>query len=666
MTRSLFQQAHIGLACLDRELHYVLVNDSLAAMNGIPAAAHVGKHVADVVPTLSATAEAVAARILATGAPQIDHPVTGETAACPGERRWWTDSWYPLRDGSGDIVGFGVTVQDITLLKRSEEARRASEAELLGEATALGDLYELSGRLFRTRTRSEGINLMLDGVIRLLAADKGNVQLFDQERGVLVLAAHRGFGDEFVDVFQEVSAGSDTACGRALQTGATVVIEDVEVDAEYAPLRPIARSAGYRGVISTPLITAEGPTVGMLSVHFASPHRPSATQLQRLDLYARRAAGFIERCQLEKARQDSEERARLALDAASAGCWAWDPHTDQFACDARVNALLGYPSDHRPTFEGWLNRVPQSDRLRLLARVEQMLRTPGDDEWREEYPVVHPNGTTVWIAGLGRIERDVDGRVVRFTGIDLDVTARKRGEESLHQTQAALEARVEARTRELQQRTDQLRHLASALTMAEQHAREGLAKILHDDVQQFLIAARMHLEPLIRDGSHERRRSAEILSMVTTHLDEALAATRALSVELSPPALRTAGLVAAFERLAAQMRDRYGLQVGLSLDPAAEPDRYDVRVLVFESVRELLFNVVKHASVREATLELASYGDRLFRITVADHGSGLDVDSVTRPRSTSAGGLGLVAIRERVVLFGGILRSRARGATARA
>ncbi len=514
-------QTPIGLASLDRDLRYVLVNDSLAAINGIPAAVHAGRHVADLVPSIAASIEAIVARIIATGEPQLGQQLTGETAARPGEQRCWTANWYPLRNAAKEIVGFGLAVQDVTQI---EEVRRASEKELAGEAAALGDLYELSGRLWRARSLSEGIDPMLDGVIHLLAADKGNVQLVNSERGVLVLVAHRGFGKPFLEAFAEVSVNDETACTRALRTGTTVVIEDIEADEGCAPFRSLARAAGYRGVTSAPLIAADGSPLGVLSTHFASPHQPSATQLHRLDLYARRAAAFIERCRLEDALQEAH---------------------------------------------------------------------------------------------------------------------------------AALEARVEARTRELQHRTNQLRRLASALTVAEQHAREGLAKTLHDGVQQLLIAARMQLESLTRGDGRERRGSAEILSIVTTHLDDALSATRALSIELSPPALRTVGLVAAFEELAAQMSGRYRLEVCLSLDAIAEPDSYDVRVLVFESVRELLFNVVKHATVREASLELAAQGDEQFRITVADRGSGLNVEAVTRHSSKSGGGLGLVAIRERLILLGG-------------
>jgi signal transduction histidine kinase/CheY-like chemotaxis protein len=96
-----------------------------------------------------------------------------------------------------------------------------------------------------------------------------------------------------------------------------MVIEDVEADAPYTPLRPIARAAGYRAVQSTPLIGREGAPLGMLSTHFRSPHRPGEQDLRRLDLYVRQAADFIERCRTDEAlrradRQKDEFLATLA------------------------------------------------------------------------------------------------------------------------------------------------------------------------------------------------------------------------------------------------------------------------------------------------------------------------------------------------------------------
>jgi signal transduction histidine kinase/CheY-like chemotaxis protein len=200
---------------------------------------------------------------------------------------------------------------------RTDQALRDNETRLAAEADALARLNELSSRLWRMRSLSDGLDEMLAATIELLGADMGNVQILDADRKVLTIAAQRGFKPDFLNFFHEVSTKDDSACGRALRSGARMIIEDVEADAPYAPLRPIARAAGYRAVQSTPLIGRDGTPLGMLSTHFRSPRRPGQQDLRRLDLYARQAADFIERCRVDEAlrqadRQKDEFLATLA------------------------------------------------------------------------------------------------------------------------------------------------------------------------------------------------------------------------------------------------------------------------------------------------------------------------------------------------------------------
>jgi CheY-like chemotaxis protein len=139
---------------------------------------------------------------------------------------------------------------------------------------------------------------------------------------------------------------------------------------------------------------------------------------------------------------------------------------------------------------------------------------------------------------------------------------------------------------------------------------------------------------------------------VRENLEEAIAATKALSIELAPPVLREKGLAAALEWLASWMQATHDLTVQLRLDPSGNPWAWSVRVLIFESVRELLFNVVKHAGVKEATLEFGPAPNDGFRVVVSHQGIGFDVARVDDSHSV-AGGLGLLSIRERVALLGG-------------
>jgi PAS domain S-box-containing protein len=215
----------------------------------------------------------------------------------------------PLKE-DGKNAGVIVSFRDDTEKRDAREALLQNKERLAQEAGSLSRLHECSSRLWQIRSLPEGLEGMLTAVIELLGADKGNVQLLNSERGILTIAAQRGFDKDFLHFFEEVAADDDSACGRALRTGEPVVIMDVDEDAPYGPFRDVARAAGYRAVISIPLIGKHGLPLGMLSTHFRAPHRPAEQDLRRLDLYARQAANFVERCRAEEALRNNEERLR--------------------------------------------------------------------------------------------------------------------------------------------------------------------------------------------------------------------------------------------------------------------------------------------------------------------------------------------------------------------
>jgi signal transduction histidine kinase/ActR/RegA family two-component response regulator len=217
----------------------------------------------------------------------------------------------PIRDSRGTVIGASKVARDISERKRAEQALRESERLLSVEADALVKLNESSSRLWRSRTLQEGLDVMLAAVIELLGADKGNVQLLEGsgQDGVLRIAAQRGFQQDFLEHFREVSADDDCACGRALRSGQRVIIEDVEAEAS---LRALARAADYRSVVTTPLVGVDGKPLGMLSAHFRSVHRPGERELRRLDLYMLQASDFIQRCRMEQALRQNQEALREA------------------------------------------------------------------------------------------------------------------------------------------------------------------------------------------------------------------------------------------------------------------------------------------------------------------------------------------------------------------
>jgi len=210
------------------------------------------------------------------------------------------------------------------------------------------------------------------------------------------------------------------------------------------------------------------------------------------------------------------------------------------------------------------------------------------------------------------------------------------------------ELRVLAANLELERRADMLRRLAAEVVQAGQKERQRLAHVLHDHVQQILVAAQLHANAL--DCSrHEPTR--KVAAVVIDLLSEAVAASRSLAIDLSPPVLYDAGLVACLKWLAHSFADRHDLAVEIAADGEVVEENESLRIFLFEAVRELLFNVVKHAKTKCAAVSLKEQSGTL-SILVGDQGIGFDPHVL----DTDVGvgfGFGLVSIREQLGLFGG-------------
>jgi len=239
-----------------------------------------------------------------------------------------------------------------------------------------------------------------------------------------------------------------------------------------------------------------------------------------------------------------------------------------------------------------------------------------------------------------------------------DITHRKQVEEDLrrseqeaHALSRSLEQRVTERTSELEEKTLRLRRLAAELTATEQRERKRLAALLHDDLQQLLVAASMQLT----SASHRMKDQADRQSIeqAARWLGEATTAARELTHQLRPPALYEDGLVAGLHGLALEFKERYHLHVAIDGGDVKSDLSDDINALLFECVRELLFNAAKHAGVREVSVRVWEDGGYL-RIVIRDEGKGFAPD-IAKEKPTSSG-FGLFSIEERLAAFEGDMK----------
>jgi PAS domain S-box-containing protein len=198
-----------------------------------------------------------------------------------------------------------------------------------------------------------------------------------------------------------------------------------------------------------------------------------------------------------------------------------------------------------------------------------------------------------------------------------------------------------------------LQSLSSRLLFLEERQRRSFAQMLDDHIGQNLMYVKMRLD-MLRSQTREPAvlESAADLSRI---IDELSTEAHTLTYELSPPLLYEIGLDAALEWLCEHFHTRYSLPCSFEGAGHAKKLEIDERIVLFQSAREILFNVVKHAKADSVVVACTS-GDQWVKVAIRDDGAGFDPLMVK-----SAGGrFGLFNVKERLHNAGGEMRIESR------
>lgn len=226
-------------------------------------------------------------------------------------------SRYQLVSDNSDTMLVLETNRDITRRKRAETELNAARQQIMSELANMTRLHEVSMRFVQQGELHGLLDQILDAAIGITGADKGNIQLLDDDGHTLRIATQRSFSRDFLDFFSHVQKGK-AACGTVLRRMERVIVEDVTTSPIFAgtPALKVLLSAGCRAVQSTPLLTRAGRLLGIFSTHYGVPWRFTESDLRLLDLLARQAADFIERFQTEERLRESRQQMEGILESA--------------------------------------------------------------------------------------------------------------------------------------------------------------------------------------------------------------------------------------------------------------------------------------------------------------------------------------------------------------
>ncbi|GEM_PF-2622000 len=331
--------------------------------------------------------------------------------------------------------------------------------------------------------------------------------------------------------------------------------------------------------------------------------------------------------QVEQALRESEAQLKSIFENTVIGIYRTSPNGKILMANPVLIRMLGYSS-----FEELAQRNLEEDgfdadypRSIFKEKIEREGRIVAlESAWKRR------DGSTFYARENATAILDEEGNIRYYEGTIENITEQKQAEQKILEYQK------------------QLRSLASQLSLTEEQERRKLATALHDNIGQLLAISKIKQGALADISPTEIQ---DTLNEIRKLTEQAIYYTRTLTFELSPPILYELGLRAAVEWLVEQTRQQHNMDVRFEADHSNPSLDDDIRVLLFQAIRELLVNVAKHSQADQVHVSLRRENNKL-RIDVEDNGIGMEPTQITTIGQTDAG-FGLFNIRERLDLLGG-------------
>jgi len=338
-------------------------------------------------------------------------------------------------------------------------------------------------------------------------------------------------------------------------------------------------------------------------------------------------------------RKRAEEKLRLSESQlaesqllAHVGSWNWDIQTNALTWSEETFRILGpYPETFEPTHESFLERVHPDDRERIIADLEQALKTKEPVSYYVR--MIRADGEVRILYSQGRVVTDAQGNPVRMFGYTQDVTAQRLAEEQLKSS------------------NEKLRALSERLHSAREQEGARIARELHDELGSALTTLKWELEALeplaVQERPSKTQPVGSRIESMKRLADATINTVRRIASELRPSVLDELGLMEAIEWQAQQFQARTGVVCECGLYSGDLRLNSDQSTMVFRILQEALTNVLRHAKADRVEIAVKEDANG-FVLTIRDNGRGITEEEKTGTRS-----LGLLGMRERAQAVGG-------------
>jgi PAS domain S-box-containing protein len=340
-----------------------------------------------------------------------------------GEYRWFLVRAVPLRDEQGNILRWYGILADI-------DDRKRAEALLTGEK-----------RVLEMVAKGDSLAQILDTLCRL-----AEEQASDVLASILLLEGNRlrhGGAPSLPKAYTDAIDGgvigpSAGSCGTAAYREEQVIVEDIATDPLWEDYRDIALPHSLRACWSTPVFSSQGKLIATFAMYYREPRSPSRRDQELIEQITHLAGVAIERKLTQNALRRSEAYLTEAQTLNKTGSWAYNPSTGKTVYwSEEMFRICGFdPQQGPPSSEALWERFHPEDREPMSELLQKAARETTDYE--HEHRIVLPDGTVKHLHVIGHPVLNGTGEVMEHVGTTIDITERKRAEETLRRSEAYL------------------------------------------------------------------------------------------------------------------------------------------------------------------------------------------------------------------------------------
>src|SRR5579863_2123916 len=251
-----FSSSTLGICILDSGFRYVAINDTLAEMNGFPAASHLGKTVRDVLEAVADQIEPVLRRVLDTGEPVLNLELS---AVLPTRKElgYWIEHFFPFKNAAGEVTRVGVIVAETTQQKRTQETLQQLSGTLKHQKAQLQMLLDVSSILSSNWNIEQVFPRISARIRRVFRQEYAGFSVHDADSGLLIQEAE-DFPLRKGQWWSSPLSTNDSPGGRSLQAGSTLVFSQEQMQSFNAEIAQQFDAEGLQSLCCVPLLRPRG------------------------------------------------------------------------------------------------------------------------------------------------------------------------------------------------------------------------------------------------------------------------------------------------------------------------------------------------------------------------------------------------------------------------